>query len=78
MPNLFNINGFARLRNYMSKMTVDVLIAIAHLCMPPGSDLISSSRADQVRCHKQYIECFKNSPEHTTGDTLAQCVLDRK
>jgi hypothetical protein len=63
-------------------MTIDLLIAIAHLCFAVGSGdglssiaSPSSAQAQMLRCQKYYVGCLREG--RPTKKDLSQCILEK-
>lgn len=70
-------------------MTLELLIAIAQLCLATGhasrnfgeSGSVETGKEAhyrQLACQKEYIKCVQQSSNQQKASVLAQCVLDKK
>lgn len=64
-------------------MTLELLIAVAQLCMLPGSGAgIFVLKHEQLKCQQNYIKCVRNLArsldEKISPNHLEACVVTRK
>jgi len=58
---------------------VDLLIAIALLCMVQANTTYNYVAVKQLRCQQHYVRCMITlEPKLSERDILAACILEKK
>lgn len=61
-------------------MTIQVIQAIAALCMMSNSGPLFPLRHEQIKCQQEYLRCYYRlySPKTHEADVLAACIAERR